>query len=82
MRSYAKKTENTKEKRKLFFCFFTHILGIFFFMTYSSIMLTEHAGLCIILYLFSVMASIGAAGSTLEYTEEEKTTGKYLSERK
>ena len=78
MRNYVKKTQ----KKKSFFCFFPHILGIFFFMTYSSIMLTEHTGLCIILYLFSVMASIGAAGSALEYAEEEKTTGKYLSERK
>lgn len=78
MRNYVKKTQ----KKKSFFCFFSHILGIFLFMTYSSIMLTEHTSLCIILYLFSVMTSIGAAGSALEYTEEEKTTRKYLSERK
>lgn len=76
MENYVKETEIAKRKKLPFFFHSQHILGIFFFITYSGLILTEHTGLCIFIYVLSIIACIGAAGSALEYSEEEKTVDK------
>lgn len=78
MENYVKETEIAKRKKLPFFFHSPHILGIFFFITYSGLILTEHTALCIFIYVLSIIACIGGVGSALEYSEEEKTVAKKI----
>lgn len=70
MRNYVKEMEAIRRKKDSFFSGFSYLLGILFFVAYSSIILRDHAILFSIC-LFSTLAFLMLASSLTTYTEEE-----------
>lgn len=65
-----KEMEKIRRKKDSFFSGFSYLLGILFFVAYSSIILRDHAILFSIC-LFSTLAFLMLASSLTTYTEEE-----------
>ena len=65
-----KEMETIRRKKDSFFSGFSYLLGILFFVAYSSIILRDHAILFSIC-LFSTLAFLMLASSLTTYTEEE-----------
>ena len=70
MRNYVKEMETIRRKKDSFISGFSYLLGILFFVAYSSIILRDHAILFSIC-LFSTLAFLMLASSLTTYTEEE-----------